>query len=283
MPAARVPVVRVPLEVDPHPRVEALDLVRARADAGLPVGLAALARHDGQVVVAQDEREVGVAGVEGEDHGVRAVRLDVGDRFDDGLGRGRRVLAPVMVDGRDDVLGGDVAAVVVGHPLAQLEGPGRDVRRGLPALRDLAGERAVPGHLRHVVVVPVGHRDGEAVLVGRRVEAVHGLAVRLAHAHDAALLGGEDGAERRRERHHPGGARLNELAACRSGHCCTPLVEKMSQPVHCRPIRLCAYAGTRIRARQTGPGGRAATRRARDPGRSGTAYQCRSSGTGKSR
>jgi len=30
-----------------------LILVRARADAGLPVGLAALARQDGQVVVAE--------------------------------------------------------------------------------------------------------------------------------------------------------------------------------------------------------------------------------------
>ena len=225
VPAAGVPVVRVPLQVAPHPRVEALDPVRARPDAGLPVGLAALAREDGKVVVAEDEREVGVSGAEGEDHGVLAVGLDVGDRFHDGLGGGLRVLAPVVVDGCDDVLGGDFTAVVEGHALTQLEGPGPDVGRRLPALRDLAGERAVRAHLRHVVVVPVRQRDHEAVLMGRRVEAVHGLAVRLAHAHDAALLGGKDGAERRRERHHASGARLYELAACRSGHCFTPLVE----------------------------------------------------------
>ena len=212
------------------------------------------------MVVAQDEREVGVAGPEGEDHGVRAVGLDVGDRLDDGLGGGGRFLAPVMVDGGDDVLGGDFAAVVEGHPLAQLEGPGADVGRCLPALRDLTGKRAVPGHLRHVVVVPVGHRDGEAVFMGRRVEAVHGLAVRLAHAHDPALLGGEDGAERRRERHHPGGARLNELAACRSGHRCTPLLEKGPRPVHCRPVRLlrlCLHEKPRKTNRPAGRSGRA--------------------------
>ena len=210
--APRVPVVRVPFQVDAHARLEALDLVRTGADPGFPVGLAAFARHHRQVVVAENEREVGVPGVEGEDHGVLAVGRDVGDRRDDRLGGGLRVLAPVVVDGCDHVLGRHLPAVVVGHALAQLEGPGRGVRRGVPALRELPYQRAVPGHLGEVVVVAVGHGDGEAVLVGRRVQAVDGLAVRLAHAHHAALLGGAGEPDGQRERRGAGGAGLQESA-----------------------------------------------------------------------
>ena len=247
--APRVPVVRVPLEIDAHPRLEALDPVRAGADAGLPVGLAALARQDRQVVVADDEREVGISGIEGEDHGVLAVGGDVGDRRDDRLGGGLRVLAAVVVDGCDHVLGRHLPAVVVGHALAQLEGPGRGVGRGLPALRELADQRAVTGHLGEVVAVAMGHGDGEAVLVGRRVQAVDGLAVRLAHAHHSALLGGACEPDRQGERGGTGGAGLQESAT----GCCVH-VESSLRGTTGAANSWCGGQSARTRLRPRGPG-----------------------------
>ena len=117
-----------------------------------------------------------------------------------------------------DVLCGHLPAVVVGHALAQLEGPGRGVRRCLPALRELADQRSVSGHFGQIIVVPVGHGDGEAILMRRRIEAVDGLAVGLAHAHDAALLGGAGEPDRHGECGCAGGAGLEESATGCSVH-----------------------------------------------------------------
>ena len=139
-------------------------------------------------------------------------------RRDDRLGGGLRILAAVMVDGRDDVLGRYLPAVVVSNALAQLEGPGRGVRRCFPALGELADQRAVSSHFGQIVVVPMSHGDSEAVLVGRRVEAVVGPAVPLAHAHDTAFLGGAGEADGQGECGGASGAGLQESATGCSVH-----------------------------------------------------------------
>ena len=200
------------------PGSKLLTLYAPAPDAGLPVGLAVFARHDRHVVVADEEREVGVAGLEGDDHGVLAVGLHVGDGCDDRLGGGRRLLAAMMVDGGDDVLGGHLPPIVIRHALAQLEGPGGDIGRCLPALGQLADQRAVTGHLGQIAVVRVGHGDREAVLMGPRIEAVGGRAVTRAQAHVAALLGGACESDGQGERSSTGRAGLEESATGCSVH-----------------------------------------------------------------
>ncbi len=129
-----LPAIGIQLQLGPHAGLEGLQGIGARPDARLPIGLAVLGRHDVEVIIGQNIGEVGVAALQGEDHAVRAVGLDILDAGHDAFGAGLGVLAPVQVQRGDDVLGLERLAVVPLDALAQLEDPGLGVVAGLPSL-----------------------------------------------------------------------------------------------------------------------------------------------------
>jgi hypothetical protein len=121
---ALLEVVRVADQPGADAGLELLERERAGPVAGLPVGGAVVVgRQDRQVIVAGDKGEVGVGFAQREDHGFRPVRLDVGDRLEQRLGRRSGVLAHVMAERGHDVVGRHRPAVVEGRAAAQLEDP----------------------------------------------------------------------------------------------------------------------------------------------------------------
>ena len=171
------------------------------------------------MIVGGDIGEVGRAALQREDHRLLAVGLDVGDDVERRLDRRLRILAAVIIVGLDDVVGGDVLAVVEGRALAQLEHPLGGAVGGLEAL----GQMRLNGGL----LVDLGelgaedadrHAELEAVGPGRRVERVGGGAMADADLERAALLGfGARGAHEQRiggrEREAAGQRQLHEVAA----------------------------------------------------------------------
>jgi hypothetical protein len=183
-----LPIVRVAFECGAHAGLVTLKHVTARADAGLRLELAVLGRHDRHVIVADDVREVGVALLHREDHRVLTVRLDLLDRLEDGLGRGLRLLAEMVVDRGHHVPGVQGLAVMELNPLTQLESPLNGVVRGLPALRELGDEFVGVAYLREVIAQAVPDELHVAVGKGRRIKGVGGRAVPDSDAEAAAFL-----------------------------------------------------------------------------------------------
>ena len=195
-----LPVIRVAADHGGHARLELLQPVAAGADAGLPVQAAVgVGGADAQVVVADQVGEVGVAALQGHHHHVLAVRLHILDGLDDADGGRAAVLAAVVIERGDHVRGGEAPAVVELDPLAQLEGPHGGVGRGLPALRELAAQRAVGADLGEVVAqLPGADVDHVGVVDLARIQCVAGGAAgeRLPEgaAAGGGLRGGEHGA-----------------------------------------------------------------------------------------
>src|SRR3546814_6784145 len=77
-------------------------------------------RLDDQVVVRQQQRQVGIAFRQA-DHEVAAVGLHVADRVHDAEGAGLGVLVAVALQGRDHVVDGQFLAVVELHALRSEE------------------------------------------------------------------------------------------------------------------------------------------------------------------
>ena len=155
--AALFPVVRVALDDRVDARLEVLEHIAAGAHAGLPVHRAVvLGRADRQVVVADQEREVGVAARQRDHDGVLAIRLHVGDRRDDALGGGLGVLATVVVQRCDDVGCFQRLAVVELHAGAQLECPLGGIGRRFPALGQFGNQIALLRDLGEVVAKLTG-------------------------------------------------------------------------------------------------------------------------------
>ena len=202
-----LPVVLVTHESGAHSGLEVDQLVATAADPGSPVYAVPLGRQDRDVVVADEIREVRVPAGELYHHGIPAFHLDALHGFHQILRGGLRILVPVVVDRGHHVVRVERLAVVELHPLADLEPPGRGVRRCLPALGQLRlepgrgdlGEVVVPGHVenRHV-----------PVLERRRVEGIRRRAVRHADPELPALLrgGGERCLRQQARGHHPAGA-----------------------------------------------------------------------------
>ena len=131
--------------------------VGAGADALDPVILAGFRRLDGEMVVAGNKGEVGIAAAKFEDDPVFAVGLDVLDLVHDALGGGFGIFAPVVVDGKDDVLGGHGFAVVEFDAFSEVKGPGLGIRRGFPGFSQLRRGLALVVDLHQAVAVhPVG-------------------------------------------------------------------------------------------------------------------------------
>ena len=184
-----LPVVLEARETGTHPGLEVVELVASAPDARLPVDAVSVRGQDGDVVVADDVGEVGVAAVERDHHRVSALDADVGHRLQQGF-RGRLgILVPVVVDGSHHVVGVESLAVMEFDALANLEAPGGGIRRGLPALGQLRLE-AVDRYLGEMVVL--GHVENRhvAVLEGRRIQGVGGRAVGDPDPELSALLRG---------------------------------------------------------------------------------------------
>ena len=164
--------------------------IGAGADARLPVDRAVvLRRHDRDMIVAGDVGKVGIAAGKLEDHLV-AVRLDVGNGIDIGLGGRLRVLAHMVAEGGDHVGRGDGLAVVEGDALAQLEHPVLGIVARLEALGQVGNDATLGVDLGQAVA----HRApadgaGHLIGIGGGVERVGGGAMPHAHAEVPALLG----------------------------------------------------------------------------------------------
>ena len=118
--AARLPVVAAVLGDEAHAGLEAFQRVGAGADRLRPVG--EVLRHDDEVVVGQDDREVGIAARQRDPDLGRRQRLDLGDLRQNALGR-RLGLAAVHVDRIDAVVGVERLAVGELDALADVEHP----------------------------------------------------------------------------------------------------------------------------------------------------------------
>jgi hypothetical protein len=108
-----------------HARLVGHNLVRAGADAGGRVVLAAI-RLDHQVIVGHHIGQVGIRFLQLDDD-VAAISLDGIELGDEGQRRRFRVLVAMALQRRHDVLRRQLLAVVEGHALADLEGPGLGV------------------------------------------------------------------------------------------------------------------------------------------------------------
>jgi hypothetical protein len=125
------PVVGVSLEHGLHAGLERLDLPRPGADH-LLCALRGAVGHDIEVVVVDQEREVRVRALEIDVQHMVAVDLYVGNWVHHRLGGRAHLGIAHSIDGPGRILGGECLTVVKLHTLAQLEGPARGVRIGLP-------------------------------------------------------------------------------------------------------------------------------------------------------
>ena len=99
-------VIRIALELGPDAGIPRDEAERTRAHVRLPVrGAVGFRGHNRDMVVAGNVRKISVSPVQGEDHGVLAIRLDVGDRREDRLHGRFRVLAHVVPVGGDHIVG----------------------------------------------------------------------------------------------------------------------------------------------------------------------------------
>ncbi|MCY1293653.1 hypothetical protein D9M70_429200 [compost metagenome] len=126
----RAPVVGILFEGGANAGFEARHLVGAGADHRVGTVETAV-RLDDKVVVGQQQRQVGIAFRECQ-HELAAVGLDFLDRLHHAECARFRLVIGVALQRLDDVVERQLLAVVELHALADVEGPGRCVGRGLP-------------------------------------------------------------------------------------------------------------------------------------------------------
>ena len=131
--AVGAPVVLVPLESGAHASLIVGQLVGAGADAGRRVVQTAI-RLDDQMVVGQDQRQVGIALSQGDDQ-VAALVLDGLQRPQKPKRTGFRLIVRVALQGGDYVGDSHFLAVVKFYTLADLECPGDSVGVEIARLR----------------------------------------------------------------------------------------------------------------------------------------------------
>ena len=186
MRAVRLPVIRIAVQRCLHARLVAFDNVATAAVCRGRVDLAIRAGHDRQVIVRHQIGEIGIRRVQRDDD-ILPVDLDVGDGVKIGLhGRCRR-FAAVMVERGDHIIGGQRLAGVEGYALADLEDPGRAIRR-LPAFGDLGHKIAVGRNLDQLVVARGGEGLDVKLIPQAGIVAVCRGTVADTDAEDSAFL-----------------------------------------------------------------------------------------------
>ena len=140
------------------------------------------------MVVAHDVGVVGIAFRELDDNRV-AIDAHVLDLLEKARHRGDRILAAVVVEAGDDVLGRDGLAVVELDALADLECPGLGIGRGVPLLGQF-GRQLVHFVDGGEVVEEAAHAHArrEAVLERRRINGIGGRTVAKADPQRTAAL-----------------------------------------------------------------------------------------------
>lgn len=180
----------VAAEVEAHAELAVVDLVGARAVAALPVDRTVLVRRaDGQVVVGHQPGQVGVAARKLDDNGMVAVGGNVRDVGEQRLGGRGALVAAMVVERGDDVIGGEFPAGVEAGLVGELEGPLRGVGAGFPAGCQVGTERPVTVDHGQVAAVRMRKEDHRAGQIGARIVGVAGVAVVNAPAERSALLG----------------------------------------------------------------------------------------------
>ena len=215
--------------------------VAAGSGSRLPVDLAvAPGGTDEDMVVAHQERKVGVAALQGDRDAMRSIRLDRLDSAENSLCRGLGIVGEMMPEGVDDIPGVERLAVVELDALANLEHPRLRVRGGVPALRQLRNQLTRGRHLGQVVAdLAEQYVDHVGIQNEPGVQDVAGRATRGPDAQPTALL-------RRRpclvEHGRCRGCRQTERDGCRHEVTTTdpPRSDGRSKPVdlvHRLPIR----------------------------------------------
>ena len=197
----------------------AVENVAACTNVILPVCLAIGFRHDEEMVIGHEEREVGIASVQFEHNTIRPVLRDLLDRCDVGLGRGFGLFAAVMVDRGDDIVCRHRLAVGELDALAKVEDPSRRVVIGFPGFCHVADEIPVRVDLGQGVVGREAERHHIGVGIGLRVEGIGCAALGKTDAKPAALLG-RIGAHRPRTDHRQ--RRAGHAECCRTRQEFTP-------------------------------------------------------------
>ena len=188
MRAAFFEVVRVALAQCTNARFEAFDHVGASADACDRIDHAVFGWQDDEVVVRQQEREVGIAFAEREDNG-HAIGLNVGHRGHVAFGGRFGIFATVIIDRCNDVFGGHGLAVVEFHAFTQADAPDFRIRCRFPARGQIAHQGAVAVNFGQVVAVGVTCVLHKAVFISRRIKAVGCRTVAQTHFERTTLLG----------------------------------------------------------------------------------------------
>ena len=172
-----------------HARIELAQQVAAGPVGRVQIGLAVHGRHHAEMVVGEQEWQVGVGVGHFDDDGVVAFGTHIADSGEHALGRGLGVLAAVHVDRVDHVLNGHSLSVREFDALANLEAPDLRVGAGLPAFREVRGRRAVRTDIDDAV--PDGPADGNhrRVVVLGGVERVDRVGAVQAAEHVTAALG----------------------------------------------------------------------------------------------
>ena len=169
-PTSGIPVILRLLQECAHAGIVLFQLVGAGAIAiVLPGDLAVRSRlDDGELIVGENEREIGIAARQLDDEALVAVGFDILDVRHDRLGRRFRLFAAMMIERCDDV-GGSNRRAIVEHGIAKLERPLLRAIRAFPALGEIAMQFVVGSDDRQFALDIVGQHDRKAVLVSTRL------------------------------------------------------------------------------------------------------------------
>lgn len=180
------------------------DLVRAGADAGIRVVLAAI-RLDDQMVVGHQIGEVGIGIAEG-DHHFLALGLDRLDVLQNAERAGFRLLVRMALERGGDILRAHRLAVVELDAVADLHRPGLGIRRSADLLGYQVLDAALRGKTDEEFAPLLAEVECDLAEIQRWIQAVGRLAALQAGLDDAALyrrrgesLAGQSRRQRRRD------------------------------------------------------------------------------------
>ena len=185
--AVGLPVVaRLALEGGAHAGLELFQGESTGAHGLAPV-LETIGHHH-DVVIAQVVRQVQVARLHEDLHGVCVDFLDFCDVGQQGLGGGLGLTA-VQVDGINHVVGVQRLAVAEGDAFAHVKGPVGRAGLDVPFFKQLTNSIAVVSDLHQAVEDHQAHGNRDGVGVGQRIEAVRRRTALHAQAQSAAFFG----------------------------------------------------------------------------------------------
>ena len=143
--------------------------------------------HDRQVIVADNEREVGVAGFQS-DHNSIAVLGDIGDRGQKTLRSRSGIFTAVEIKRRDDIIGGQCLAVVKFDALTHFKPPGCGIGAGFPAFGQFWNKFGLIADFGQMTADQVRQNSGHTIFIRAGIHRIGSRAVANANPEQSTLI-----------------------------------------------------------------------------------------------